>query len=209
MCGFQFSLTFITKYFAKQNYQYYSFDLEKMTVNCNCKVKHEVNDELGKGNFENYIEKTFLDSKFGVIKWYNLVCNLKGKLDYYGFFFFGILTLIHIHIYILYFINGIIPVKNYIIKEMSNKGYEPNKNLKNENNQIYDYIQEITKQNIRAAKMKKMNKLKRKSFVIIKKGNNNLLDCSVLKDIKQKKFEKIFVQKNLIFCLVVERRISM
>ena len=111
--------------------EYDSFDLEKMAINCNCKVKQEVNDELEKGNFDKYIEKTFLDSNFGVIKCYNLVFNLKGKLDNYGFFLFGILTLIHIPIYILYFINGINPVKNYIIKEMSDKGYEPKKNLIN------------------------------------------------------------------------------
>ena len=41
--------------------KYDSFNVEKILVNCNCKIKNEVSE----GNFETYIESAFLDSNFG------------------------------------------------------------------------------------------------------------------------------------------------
>ena len=153
--------------------EYDSFNLEKMSANCICKVKQEVNTKLEQGNFKTYIKSAFLESNFGVIKCYNLVFSLKGKLYNYGFWIFGIMILLHIPIYILYCINGINPVKNYIIKEMFNKGYEPNKNIINHNNQILNHAQETTNIKKRNNKIKNVNKLKRNSFVIIKHENAN------------------------------------
>ena len=126
--------------------EYESFNLEKMSANCNCKVKQEVNPEIEEGNFGKYIESSFLDSNFGVVKCYNLVFSLNGKLDNYGFFIFAVMTIIHIPVYILYCINGLNPVKKYIIKEMNKKGYEPKNYVINDNKNNSKYYQETTNQ---------------------------------------------------------------
>jgi surface protein len=105
--------------------EYNSFNIDKQAVNCNCKIKKEVNSEAEEDNLVNYIEYTFLDSNFGVIKCYSLVFGIENKLKNIGFWIFGILTIAHIPIYAFYFINGINPVKKFIRKEMSNKGYMP------------------------------------------------------------------------------------
>ena len=105
--------------------EYNSFNTDNQVVNCDCKIKKEVSSEAEEDNLVNYIENTFLDSNFGVIKCYNLVFGIKNKLKNIGFWIFGILTIAHIPIYAFYFINGINPVKKFIRKEMSNKGYMP------------------------------------------------------------------------------------
>ena len=110
------------------NCQYDSFNVEKQTANCNCKIKNEINIEIDKGNFETSIESAFLDSNFGVIKCYNLVFSAKGKLNNYGFWIFGLLILAQIPSYVLLFINGINPIKTYILNEMNNKGYSIEEN---------------------------------------------------------------------------------
>ena len=153
--------------------EYDSFNMEKMSANCNCKVKQEVNTELEKGNFETYIESAFLDSNFGVIKCFNLVFGLKGKLENSGFWIFGIMTIMHIPIYILYCINGVNPVKNYITKEMNNKGYEPKKSVINKNNRISYYNQETTNQKMENNKSIVRGETKKNSFHIIKKETEN------------------------------------
>ena len=114
-----------------ENCKYDSFNIEKISANCNCKVKQGVDSEIKEGNFENYVENSFLESNFGVIKCFNLVFNLKGKLNNYGFWIFGIMTIIHLPIYILYCINGLNPIKHYINKEMIKEGYIA-KNIKSQ-----------------------------------------------------------------------------
>ena len=113
------------------NCKYDSFNIEKQTANCICKIKNEVNTEIDKGNFETSIESAFLDSNFGVIKCYNLVLRTKGKLNNYGFWIFCAFILAQIPAYIMLFINGINPIQAYIKKEMSNKGYAIKENEKN------------------------------------------------------------------------------
>jgi hypothetical protein len=105
---------------------YVSFDLEKMSVNCNCKVKQEASDEPEKGNFASSITSAFLDSNFGVIKCYKLVFSLKGKLKNAGFWIFVIFIIFEIVIYIYYCYTGILPIKKYIEKEMKENGYKVN-----------------------------------------------------------------------------------
>ena len=115
------------------NCKYNSFNIEKIIANCYCQIKNELNTEVREGNFGTSIESAFLDSNFGVIKCYNLVFGIDGKLKNIGFWIFGIFTIVHIPTYIFYFINGINPVKNYIKNEMNNKGYTvKHNNLKNE-----------------------------------------------------------------------------
>ena len=59
------------------NCQYDSFNIEKSSANCNCKIKKEVNTETEEGNFENSITSAFFDSNFGVIKCFNLVFSFE------------------------------------------------------------------------------------------------------------------------------------
>ena len=116
------------------NCKYDSFNIEKQTANCNCKIKNEVNIKIDKGNFETSIESAFLDSNFGVIKCYNLVFSIKGKLNNYGFWIFCLFILAQIPSYIILFINGINPIQNYIKNEMNNKGYSiKEKNFEKDN----------------------------------------------------------------------------
>ena len=96
------------------NCEYDSFNIYNTAANCNCKIKNEVKTEVKEGNFETSIQSAFFDSNFGVIKCYNIVFGIKGKLKNAGFWIFGIFTVIHIPTYILLIINGINPIKSYI-----------------------------------------------------------------------------------------------
>ena len=142
--------------------KYDSFDIDKMTSNCLCKIKQEIYSEVKEGNFENSIESAFLSSNFGVIKCYNLVFGLEGKLNNIGFWLFGVITILHIPLFVLYFINGIIPLKRYISNEMNNNGYSPN--YKNDNYQkILKYpIIETTKNTLTSSKENTNNTQKKK-----------------------------------------------
>ena len=105
------------------NCQYESFDIDKVVANCNCKLKQEVSAEIEEGNFETSIESAFLDSNFGIIKCYNIVFGSKDKLTNVGFWIFGLMIIFHFPLYFFQFINGINPVKLYILNEMKSKGY--------------------------------------------------------------------------------------
>ena len=119
--------------------EYDSFDINKMSVNCNCKVKQEASSEPEKGNFTSSIASAFLDSNFGVIKCYKLVFSLKGKLKNAGFWIFVIFIILQITIYIYYCYTGILPIKKYIEKEMKEKGYKVKKNEDNKENKYNKY----------------------------------------------------------------------
>ena len=102
---------------------YESFDIDKILSNCICDIKNEINMELEENTLEKSVESAFLDSNFGVIKCYNLVFSLKGKLKNAGFWIFAIIIILHFPTNIINFINGINPIKSYIKNEMNNKGY--------------------------------------------------------------------------------------
>jgi hypothetical protein len=108
--------------------EYVSFNVEKKSANCECNVKQEVSSESETGNFNTYVMSAFLDSNFGIIKCFNLVFSIKGKVKNAGFWMFGLMILTHIPIYVVYIINGTTPVVKYISNEMINKGYELNSN---------------------------------------------------------------------------------
>ena len=90
----------------------------------------------------------FFQSNFGVIKCYNLVFSLKGKLKNAGFWIFVIMIIFHIPIYIYYCIKGISNILQYISKEMDSKGYISNNNLNN----IIDSIHLSSNQKIRTTR---------------------------------------------------------
>ena len=157
---------------------YVSFDLKKMSVNCNCKVKQEASDEPEKGNFASSITSAFLDSNFGVIKCYKLVFSLKGKLKNAGFWIFVIFIIFEIVIYIYYCYTGILPIKNYIEKEMKENGYKVNENEDNKDNTNYKGIeneQKESKNQNNPPKKKGMakNKIKWINFSFKKEDTNS------------------------------------
>mgnify|MGYP002624419819 CR=1 FL=1 len=101
---------------------YNEFNVENTIISCDCKVKTNIStDELSL----NLIQYDYLDinSNFGIIKCYNLVFSLKGKLGNIGFWIFLILVIIYTPLLIVYFIKGLNPLKKYIINEMAKNGY--------------------------------------------------------------------------------------
>jgi len=116
--------------------EYESLNIEIMKVNCNCKVKEKMSSEIKEGNFETYIASSFLNSNFGVIKCYKLVFGIKDKLNNIGFWLFGIMILFHFPLYIMHFIRGITPIKNYINNEMDKNGYRSSNSLSSEKENI-------------------------------------------------------------------------
>ena len=63
-----------------------------MTITCDCRVKSNLSlDEISE-NFVKYKEKS---TNFQIIKCYNLVFSLKGKLFNIGFWIFLILVILH------------------------------------------------------------------------------------------------------------------
>ena len=111
--------------------EYENFNMEKMQITCDCKVKTEISTVKEDSNFATSITSAFFDSNFGVIKCYNLVFSLKGKLKNISFWIFLVLILLHIPIYIYYFKISVKPIKEYIKDEMEKKNYiKKNKNEK-------------------------------------------------------------------------------
>ena len=102
---------------------YESFDADKISANCICDIQNEINLKLDETSLEKSVESAFLDSNFGVIKCYNLVFSLEGKIKNAGFWIFVIIIIFHFPTNIINVINGINPIKSYIKNEMNNKGY--------------------------------------------------------------------------------------
>ena len=134
---------------------YDEIDLGNMTVTCNCKVKTNLSIDDISVNLFPYEEK---NSNFKVIKCYNLVFSLKGKLFNIGFWIFLVLVLVHIPFLIFYFRKGIDPVRKYIIGQMQKYGYiekQKNKNLNNNDNKKNKKIIEKNKNNKKKKTFKK------------------------------------------------------
>lgn len=118
---------------------YNEIDLENKIISCDCKVKSTVTTNISSLNLE---EAEGSSTNFEVIKCYNLVFSLEGKLDNIGFWILTFLVLAHFPILFYYFKRGVKPVKDYILKEMEEYGYiKENKKIKkkfknNENNSI-------------------------------------------------------------------------
>ena len=146
--------------------EYNFFDVEKLYANCTCKIKTSVSNQIKEGNFKEYILSSFLYSNFGIIKCYKLVFGIKGKLTNLGFWLFGVILISHFPIYIIYFINKINPIKNYIDNEMNNNGYKVN-------NKQTPNTKEINQKDTEEEEIKKIpyNSKKRSKFYKNKKSN--------------------------------------
>ena len=128
--------------------EYVSFNVEKKSANCDCNVKQEVSSESETGNFKTYVMSAFLDSNFGIIKCFNLVFSLKGKVKNAGLWIFGLMILTHIPIYVVYIINGTTPVVKYISNEMINKGYQLSSNNNDNDNHNHNKRRKHKKKSI-------------------------------------------------------------
>ena len=168
---------FINISLCEKGCSYDEIDLQNMTVTCDCKVKDNVNFDEINVNLLPYISK---NANFQIIKCYNLVFSLKGKLLNIGFWIFLVLNIFHIPIIFLYFYKGIKPIYKYIIEEMKKYGYiknikkykSKNKNTKNKKDKIGEdslnrkFINDSNLNNKKKSN-KQINKIK-----IIKKNNN-------------------------------------
>ena len=129
---------------------YDEIDLGNMTITCDCKVKTDLNVDNITINLFPYEEK---DANFQIIKCYNLVFSLKGKLFNIGFWIFLFLVTAHFPLLFLYFYKGIKPIKGYIFEQMEKYGYIKKSEKSNSKNRNYS---------------KKNSNKKRKSNTIVK-----------------------------------------
>ena len=144
---------------CEEGCKYDRIDIENLTIICECKVKENISTSIKPINLE-YSEKS--STNFDVMKCYNLVFSMNGKINNIGFWIFNILLLIHVPILIYYFSKGIKPIREYIINEMKKYGYiKNNKNNKNNKNIINQ-----------KNKSKRKIKNKKNENLLISKNNN-------------------------------------
>ena len=188
------------------NCEYISFNLEKVSTYCNCNIKQKVSSEPEKGNFKSYIMKTFLYSNFGVIKCYNLVFSLAGKLTNIGFWVFGVMIISHIPLYIMYCINRTTKMVSFINKEMEEKGYntiptfhkKKTNNLKKKfTNEVLNNMNENTK--IRNHLKQFHNNPPKKKYFFSKNNNdiNEDEDIKKTQKFRSSKFVRYNIKKHL------------
>ena len=85
---------------CEEGCEYEIFNLERMSVNCSCKIKQNIDPIVKKGSFKSYFASPFFNSNFGVIKCYKLFFSFNGKVKNVGFWVFLIMNIIN---FILYF----------------------------------------------------------------------------------------------------------
>ena len=184
-----------------------------MTISCDCKVKTNISLNETYQNII-YFDDIEIDSNFGLIKCYNLVFSLKGKLNNIGFWIFLILEIIHIPLLFYFFCKGIQGIKNYLINEMKINGYikdsKKNENLNtksdSKNNKVININFPPLKYNKIGNKSKQSNKLKvidnssitniKSSKEIVNNINNNS-NINDYKEIKEKKNKTRGIKKKL------------
>ena len=121
---------------CESNCEYNGINYSRNTIVCKCDVKTKISSTNEPPlYFDQMVLYTFKDSNIAVIKCYELVFDFRNKLNNIGFCIFSCLIIIHIPIYIYYFIYNISSIQRYIISEMSKFGYlinvhNPIKNIK-------------------------------------------------------------------------------
>jgi len=105
------------------NCEYNGINYSRNTIICKCDVKTKINLNTDPLYLNQMVINTFKYSNLEVIKCYKLVFNFKNKLDNIGFCIFFCLIMVHIPIYIYYFIYNISSIQRYIISEMNKFGY--------------------------------------------------------------------------------------
>ena len=113
---------------------YEGLDPENLTVSCSCSVitnDTEDDDDDEEANIKEIVLNLFEDSTFGVVKCYKLVFSTTNKKKNIGFWVFLIIIIVHIPLYVLFFKNGIFPIKKYIENEMQKYNYWDKSNASN------------------------------------------------------------------------------
>ena len=106
------------------NCDFEGINTETMMITCECEVKEEVVAETDDIELVAMIKSTFLNSNFFVIKCYKLVFS-GDKSSNYGFWIFFPLAVLHIPLYIFYFIFGFKKMKEFIFSELRKNDYIP------------------------------------------------------------------------------------
>ena len=108
---------------------YNEFNIQYNTILCDCKVKSNLSTDESQLNLEQF-DDIEIESNFGLIKCYELVFSLEGKLNNIGFWIFLVLVMAHIPLLFGFFRKGLKPVKEYLLKEMKEYGYIKGKKIK-------------------------------------------------------------------------------
>ena len=120
---------------CEKNCEYNGINYSRYTISCKCEVKNTISSTNEPLYFDQMVMFTLKDSNLAVIKCYELVFDFRNKLNNIGFCIFSCLFIIHISIYIYYFIYDITSIQRFIISEMNKFGYlinvhNPIKNIK-------------------------------------------------------------------------------
>ena len=170
--------------------KYELIDIERMYVRCSCQVKEEINFEPSKPVFTKVVKETFENSNFGVIRCFAIVFNLNNKVNNIGFFLFLIIIIVHLPLFIYYFIYGTQSIVGFVYKDMNKYNYiskykaspvKKKKNLKNANNTKNNSSNEAISSNDN-----------RITIINYQNNNNYLIDS-------QKHAFKVTYEKNNIF----------
>ena len=208
---------------CEDNCEYQSMDIESMYVKCKCPVKTEIDLEVKPPTFYDIILDSFKDSNFGVIICYKEVFNLKNKLKNCGFLISLIILILHIPLFIIYFIYKLKSVENFVFEEMKKNNYlNQNNNNENENDifvkrserrkktDIFDkkQIQNALFGKRRSKERKKTDIFDIKKTEIDEKDKNEIdeKDKAEIVEIKHNEFNEIKQTENLI--KVKKRKIS-
>ena len=113
-----------------------SIDISTMLISCQCNVKQNMTTTI-KEIKEEAVEK-ITSLNFEIVRCFNLVFSFKGKMKNIGFWILSLFFLFYIIFLIKYSCEGIKPVKDYILNEMTKFGYinkgQFKKLTKNDNN---------------------------------------------------------------------------
>ena len=118
---------------------YNNFDIENLTIACDCKIKENISLVITPLNLAKAKKSSIADSNIAVVKCYKLVFSFEGKLKNIGFWIFLILIIANMILIIFYFKKGIKPILEYLFNEMVKNGYlkkSHNFFFENKNNNI-------------------------------------------------------------------------
>ena len=115
---------------CEKNCNYEGINTTLNTIKCECSVKTYTDTTVEEPKLNEIIIGTFTKSNIGVIKCYNLVFNIKNKINNIGFWIYTILVLLHIPTFVYYIVYNITSIKKYISNELKKFNYvsvDPNK----------------------------------------------------------------------------------
>ena len=164
---------------------------QTISIDCICKVNTEINITKNSLNFNNVAKDTFKDLNIAIILCYNLVFNLHDKLNNIGFIIFLIPILIHIPIFIYYFINGIKSIQMFISKYLEKNNFIVKEEKKASNKKVKNV--NIKNVNIKGTILNNISNNNSLNPFIQYEHNNNINNIKENK----KQEEKIYIKENI------------